>query len=212
MGKIFDKMVNEIMGEYFGKLTQNDIFTTKDMIDYFRDNYPKIKKIISYTNNNYNGNEFIFFATTNGTVLNDEMKQWFTLHKNCFVLGLSLDGARETQNANRSNSFGMIDFEFFVKNWPKQNIKMTLTENSLAHLSENIKFVHSLGFKEIAGVNLFEGNFNWDKDDYIQMIIPQLEELVEFYINNDSLEIDQMLDLNLYICEAKNRVKKKWCG
>jgi len=44
MGKIFDKTVNEIMGEYFGKLTQNDIFTTKDMVDYFRDNYPKIKQ------------------------------------------------------------------------------------------------------------------------------------------------------------------------
>jgi radical SAM protein with 4Fe4S-binding SPASM domain len=89
---------------------------------------------------------------------------------------------------------------------------MTLSEFSLPHLAENIKFVHSLGFKEIGGVNLAEGNFDWSNEEYIKIMIPQLEELVEFYVENDTLEINQMLDLRLDMCEAKNREKKKWCG
>jgi len=171
-----------------------------------------LKSIVSYTCNNYRGNDFIFFATTNGTVLNDEMKQWFTMHKNCFVLGLSLDGARETHDVNRCNSFDMIDFDFFLQNWPEQGVKMTLSKFSLAHLAENIKFIHSLGFNEIVGVNLAAGDFDWNKDNYIRILTPQLEELVKFYTENDSLNINQMLDLSLYICEAKNKEKKKWCG
>jgi sulfatase maturation enzyme AslB (radical SAM superfamily) len=75
-----------------------------------------LKSIVSYTCSNYRGKDFIFFATTNGAMLNNEMKQWFCMHKNCFVLGLSLDGAKETHDANRSNSFDMIDFDFFLKN------------------------------------------------------------------------------------------------
>lgn len=44
MAKIYDKTVNEIMGEYFNQLKQGDIFTTRDMINYFKNNYPKIKQ------------------------------------------------------------------------------------------------------------------------------------------------------------------------
>ena len=62
-----------------------------------------------------------------------------------------------------------IDIDFFVKTWPCQGIKMTLTEISLEHLSENIKYLHSLGFCEIGGVNLFEGQFDWSDERYIKI-------------------------------------------
>jgi len=171
-----------------------------------------LKNIVSYTCNKYHGKDFIFFLTTNGTVLNDEMKEWFSIRKNCFVLGLSLDGARETHNANRCGSFDMIDFDFFLNNWPEQGVKMTLSEFSLSNLANDIKFIHSLGFKRITGVNFAESYFNWSKDEYIGILISQLEELVKFYVDNDFLEINQMLGANLHICEIKNKEKKKWCG
>jgi endonuclease len=44
MAQIYDKTVNEIMTEYFSKLSMNDVFSTQDMIKYFEENYPKIKK------------------------------------------------------------------------------------------------------------------------------------------------------------------------
>jgi len=97
-----------------------------------------IKEIVAYTCSKPQGVKYIFYATTNGTLLTDEMKLWFTAHKDCFVLGLSLDGAKETHDYNRSDSFDKIDIAFFLKNWPKQGVKMTLSEFSLNRLAENV--------------------------------------------------------------------------
>lgn len=171
-----------------------------------------IKSIIEYTKSKNIKEEYIFYATTNGTILTEEMKEWLIKHKEIFVLGLSLDGLPETHNKNRSNSFNKIDIDFFVKTWPCQGIKMTLSEYSLENLAKNIKFLHSLGFCEIGGVNLFEGDFDWSDEKYIEILIPQLEELVEFYVENDQLHLNQMMNRNLKLCEEKNRQAKKWCG
>jgi hypothetical protein len=43
MGKIYSETVNEIMINYFNKLSPPGIFSTQDMIKYFQDNYPQIK-------------------------------------------------------------------------------------------------------------------------------------------------------------------------
>ena len=102
-----------------------------------------------------------------------------------------------------------IDFDFFLKNWPEQGVKMTLSEYSLPRLAENIKFVHGLGFKHINGVNLAEGSFDWSKEEYIKVLIPQLQELVGFYVENETLTLNQMLDRKLYICESTKRERKK---
>jgi radical SAM protein with 4Fe4S-binding SPASM domain len=171
-----------------------------------------IKEIIEYTNSKNVRHKYIFFATTNGTLLTDQMKQWFIKNKNKFYLGLSLDGAKETHNHNRSNSFDDIDIDFFKNTWPDQGVKMTLSDFSLHNLANDIKFIHSIGFRDIGGVNLYEGDFDWNKDEYIKVLIPQLKELVKYYIDNDHLPLNQMFDKNLYICEAKNKERKKWCG
>jgi radical SAM protein with 4Fe4S-binding SPASM domain len=172
-----------------------------------------IKKIVAYTCSKKQAHQYIFYATTNGTILTDEMKTWFTEHKKCFWLGLSIDGAKETHDHNRSNSFDKIDIDFFLRNWPEQGVKMTLSEFSLPRLADNIKFVHSLGFKEIGGVNLSEGSFeDWSQDEYLKLLAPQLKELVSFYVDNNTLRLNQMFDKKLNYCEVKNRERKKWCG
>jgi radical SAM protein with 4Fe4S-binding SPASM domain len=205
--------------------------TAKKCIDWIFDNIPPnmkdvevsliggepllefnlIREIFEYTCRKKPASNFIFFASTNGTLLTPEIKQWFSLHKQCFYLGLSLDGTRETHNRNRSNSFDSIDIDFFRNTWPDQAVKMTLSEHSLSTLARNIKYLHSLGF-EIAGANLSEGDFDWGKEEYIELLIPQLKELVDFYVENDLLPVNQMLDKHLDFCEAKNKSHKKWCG
>jgi len=170
-----------------------------------------IKEIVAYTCSKKRKEKFIFFATTNGTILTEAMKKWFVAHKEIFVLGLSLDGARETHNFNRSNSFDKIDIDFFLTNWSNQGVKMTLSEYSLLHLAENIKFLHSKGVKDIQGVNLAEGNFDWSDNKYIKLLTPQLTELVEFYVENDTLELNQMFNMQLNFCEVKKE-RSKWCG
>ena len=170
-----------------------------------------IKEIVEYTRHIRPKEPYLYYATTNGTLLTEDMKLWFTKNRDSFWLGLSLDGDRETHNYNRSNSFDKIDIDFFRKNWPGQSVKMTLSDFSLKNLAHDIKFIHSLGFP-IRGVNEFEGDFNWDKDEYIKTLVPQLKELVNFYVENDELGIDQLLDIHLNYCESRSRERKKWCG
>jgi uncharacterized protein len=175
--------------------------------------YDLIRKIYDYTHEKY-GSEYsyIFYATTNGVLLDNEMKSWFYDHRDTFVLGLSLDGLPDTHNHNRSNSFDKIDKEFFLKTWPFQGIKMTISDYTLPHLADNIIYLHKLGFKEIGGVNLFEGEFDWSDEKYIRLLIPELKKLVAFYVEHDDLTLDQMMGRRIDVCCTEFDVKRKWCG
>lgn len=171
-----------------------------------------IKKLYEYTFNKYKDDRVHFFATTNGTVLNEESKRWLTEHRNRFVLGLSLDGQKETHDRNRSNSFDDIDIPFFLENWPKQGVKMTLSEKSLDTLAQDIMFIHSLGFKSINGVNFAEGDFDWDNKLTLKKISVQLNELLNYYSNNYDLVLDQMFGKHIEYCSASNKRKYRSCG
>lgn len=175
-------------------------------------NFELIKAIFNYTEQYKGICKYYFFATTNGTVITDEMKEWFQARKKSFILGLSIDGTPETHNHNRSNSFNKIDIDFFIKTWGFQGVKMTLTDFSLEHLAENIKYLHSIGINNITGANLYEGTFNWEQEKFIKLLIPQLEELVQFYVINDNLPVVQMLNKHIDACENTKKTKHKYCG
>jgi len=171
-----------------------------------------IKRVYEYTYEKYPNESYIFYATTNGALLDNEMKSWFLAHKDSFVMGLSLDGTPDTHNYNRSNSYDKIDIDFFKNTWPDQGVKMTISEYSLSNLADNVIYIHNLGFKEIDGVNLFEGEFDWNDERFVKGIIPQLSKLVDFYVEHDDLMVDQMLGRRIDMCEEPNRSKRKWCG
>jgi radical SAM protein with 4Fe4S-binding SPASM domain len=171
-----------------------------------------IKSIVEYTSEKYQNKKYIFYATTNGVLLTPEIKQWFKEHNDIFYLRLSLDGTKDTHDHNRDNSFDFLDIDFFRNTWIGQGVKMTLSEYSLQYLAKDIKYIHSLGFDDIGGVNLFEGDFDWNLDDYIKTLIPQLKELVEYYVENNNLRLDQLFDRRIDLCEAKNIERKKRCG
>ena len=168
-----------------------------------------IRLIFDYTINKYQFDNYRFFASTNGTVLTNEMKDWFHKHKDRFILGLSLDGGKESQNENRSNSFNLIDFHFFLSNWPKQNVKMTISEKSIYRYSEDVKYIHSLGFG-INGADLCVGTFNWSSDKYIKVLAPQLKSLIDYYIDNPN-QYNALFKKDLASC-AVAKVRKKNCG
>lgn len=170
-----------------------------------------LRQVYEYVNERYPDRKKMLFATTNGTLLNDEMKAWFHEHRRQFYLGLSIDGTPDVHNHNRSGSFEKIDTRFFAENWPEQGVKMTISEYSIPRLAESIRYIHSLGFQKVRGVNLAEGNFPWDEEEVIRDLVCQLKELVAFYLENDSL-YNQMFDKQFDLCEAKERRKIKWCG
>ncbi len=58
------------------------------------------------------GQPYICFATTNGTLIKDEIKEWIEQNSERFWLGLSVDGTKAMHNLNRSNSYDQIDTNF----------------------------------------------------------------------------------------------------
>lgn len=171
-----------------------------------------MKDAIEYTLSHPRSHKFVFYATTNGTLLTPEIKEWCRNHEDVFVLALSLDGAKDTHDHNRSGSFDKIDLDFFRDHYPNQSVKMTLTDYSLPRLAQNIKFIHNKGFKYIGGVNLCEGEFDWSKKEYVDILKLQLKELADFYVEHDDLPLNQMFDKHLDLCESTRHEFKKWCG
>lgn len=45
-------------------------------------------------------------------------------------------------NVNRSNSYDDIDLDFFLEMYPEQDVKMTVSRETLPHLAEGVIELH----------------------------------------------------------------------
>lgn len=152
---------------------------------------------------------FIFFASTNGTLLHGDLQTWFTRHKDRIWLGLSLDGTPGMQNLNRSNSFDQIDIPFFLRTWPEQSLKVTVSEATLSTLAEGVKYLHRIGFK--FHCSLAHG-VNWLESVTQNTYAAQLAILVEFYLANPSIAPCNLLNIPLELTSDRPIERRKWCG
>ncbi len=109
--------------------------------------FERIKEIVEYAEDKKYTDHCFFCLVTNGTLVHGEIKKWLLEHRNHVTCALSLDGTRESHNINRSNSFDMIDLDFFANNYYQNPIKMTISADTLSHLCENIVFCHTKGFE-----------------------------------------------------------------
>ena len=105
-----------------------------------------IKKICDFLWKNKWDKRFYCFATTNGTILTDDMKVWLKEHKDEFICALSLDGNKKAHDVNRCNSYDKIDKDFFKNTWPFQPAKMTISPDSLPFLADSVIELHSSGW------------------------------------------------------------------
>lgn len=173
--------------------------------------FPFIKELCEWTWSQQWPQDYIFYADTNGVILNEEIKTWTRQNKNRFVMLLSLDGTPQTHNRNRCNSFASIDLDFFIENWPDQGVKMTISDQHLDRLAEDIIFLHSKGLK-IKGSNIAEGIVISDFDKKYEIIKEQYLKLIEYYLAHPEIQVAQVFDLNLSLCESHKKERIKYCG
>jgi radical SAM protein with 4Fe4S-binding SPASM domain len=152
---------------------------------------------------------YVFFATTNGTLIHGKIQDWFFSNKERFSLALSLDGLPEMHNHNRSGSFDKIDCRFFANTWPKQPVKMTVSRHSLPVLAQGVEFLHNMNFK-IDG-NLAYG-IDWSDTANITLVADQMDKLVSFYINHPEIEPSGFLSMAIQGVTRESVPVKKWCG
>lgn len=125
------------------------------------------------------GREYLFFATTNGSLLDGEMRSWFQVNRERFVLCLSFDGRSEGQRENRDAR--LPDVEFFLRTWPDQALQMTVTAWSVGRLAENVTDIVRRG--GICRVNCEYGAEAWPEEAFLAYE-RQLAALVRFYLRH----------------------------
>lgn len=159
-----------------------------------------IRDIIDYACRKYGENTIHFSVVTNGTLVHGNVKDWIFNNQDKIDVTLSIDGNRETHNAQRSNSFDKIDIDFFasLKN-PVAN--MVITPESLPDLCDNIKFLEYKGF--YIKTYLEEG-VRWETR-HLPILAEQLMELINHYLNNPDLQPTTLLYNSLYMLLEPNR-------
>ena len=167
-----------------------------------------IKEIVDYLEKEYKTG-FFCSLTTNGTLVHGEIQQWLLKHKETVGCGLSLDGPRELHNINRDNSFDKIDLDFFVKTYPYQLIKMTISQETLPQLLDCVLFAHKKGFK--VACNLAYG-IDWSNKENVDILEQQLVKLINFYIENPDIEPCTMLGERIFKVAQQKDVASRECG
>lgn len=205
-----ESVVAEIVDKEFASLTDDDGVC----LDFFGGEpflgFETIKFVDGYIQEKYSDKNYVLFATTNGTLIHGAIQEWLT-ERPYFVCGLSLDGNKYSHNINRDNSFDKIDLDFFARNYPEQTIKMTISQETLPHLYENIVFCHDKGFRVAA--NLAFG-IDWNNIENQNILEQQLKLLIDYYIAHPEISAASLL--NFDITPIMDKVGechvKKWCG
>lgn len=158
---------------------------------------------------------YVFFATTNGTMLTDSMKKWFHEHNTQIVLGLSYDGNNSMQDTNRpyrdrpSGSSHLIDLNFFKELWPHQPVKMTISPDTVSSFSDGIIYLHEQGFQVHA--NPAHG-VDWSSINLRDYAL-QLSKLSAYYLKNSEIQRTTLLNIDLRtVFSSDANANNKYCG
>ncbi len=153
---------------------------------------------------------FVIFLTTNGTLVHGEIQRWLLENIEYVKCGLSLDGTKEMHDTNRSGSFSAIDIDFFRNNYPEQDVKMTISRESLNTLADGIIFLHHLGF-EISCNLAYQ--IDWSDERNKSTLYRELMKLIDFYIANPDIVPCSMLGMGIENVGSYNSEKcVRFCG
>lgn len=173
-------------------------------------NFPLIKSVVEWLEQGVISVPWICFATTNGTLLTDEIKAWLREHKDNFILGASYDGTVKMQSTNRGTDKYKLDLDFFREVWPTQPLHMTISKETLPTLAEGVLDMQARGHKVEGG--LAEG-VDWTIEDAL-MYREQLSILKDAYLKDTTLTPLNGLSryVIIYDLPATEKVQQKWCG
>ncbi len=172
-------------------------------------NFDLIKQVSHYVDSLRLPIRHTLFATTNGTLIHGEIKEWL-VNKPNFICCLSIDGNKAMQDINRDNSFDTIDIGFFSKHYSRQAIKMTISQETLCDLAEGVIFLHKCGF--LVNCNL-AFSIDWSKDTNKEILSTQLSKLIDFYLANPTIPPCSMFGWSISaIGYDDSSTIRKWCG
>lgn len=123
-----------------------------------------IKPLVEYIRSTYG--DYNISITTNGTLLNEEVYEFFK--ENDVGMLLSLDGMKEIQDYNRPyhsgrGSFDDIDIKMHLKYYPRGTFRATVDPDTVHLLYENYLWGEGQGFTNCAFITNSEGEWTDEK-------------------------------------------------
>lgn len=140
-------------------------------------NFELIKKLVPWARPRAQVCPTMFMVITNGTLLNDEMKEWFRQNKDMVVLTVSYDGSTSAQHQNRG-CFSESALEFCRCEWPDMSFRMTVSPATVSTVAKDIRTATEKGYSLRAQL---ANGVSWSHEDAITLEA-QLRELKQFYI------------------------------
>lgn len=142
--------------------------------------------------------KFLIEMTTNGTLLDEDVIK--TVRDEKIDLSVSIDGKKETHDINRESIDGREKFPAILKNISRLlklevpfNIRMTVSNNNVMKLYENVIYFFEMGVKRV--YISYDYYADWTEDELI-ILDRQMQRLDELYLE-EIADTDERI-LNLY--------------
>lgn len=139
-------------------------------------NFDVVKSVVEWMQNQKTNVRMEAYATTNGTVLTEETKDWLVAHRDIFKVQLSYDGTIAQQQVNRTSR--AIDIDFFLTTFPVQGLHVTISKQTLPRFSEGVRYILDKGAR--CSTTLAIGTEWTDRDATIYL--RELRDLAEAYL------------------------------
>ena len=163
-------------------------------IDYFGGEpliaFDLIRDVVDWFHTLTWNRKHVFFISTNGTILNDEMRDWLYKNKNCVQVGFSIDGTKISHDLCRSGSYDLLvkNLPFFRKYWSHQPAKMTVCSDTIPYLADGVIELEEMGMLFTTNM-AFENHWGDEenKSTLREMYEHQLSRLVDYYVEHPLL-------------------------
>ena len=162
--------------------------------------FPLLRQVVEWTEKGSWHRPFHFNVATNGTLLDQEKKAWFVQHRDSISLGLSIDGGVHSQWVNRGTP--VPDLDFFRTTWPRQPMKITISEQTAPMVAEDIIFLHQQGVEFTANVAYEEKT--WSPVSLLQYE-KSLYRLAEYYASHQEIR-----PCNLFVPVPEKAIAEPW--
>jgi radical SAM protein with 4Fe4S-binding SPASM domain len=181
-----------------------------------------IRDVVDWFHSQTWDKEHVFQIGTNGTILNEEIKEWLYKNRRCVKVGFSIDGTKIAHNLCRSNSYDLLikNIPFYKKYWPNQPAKMTICAETIPYVADGVIELEEMDLLFTANM-AFEDHWGDEvnKEKLLDIYEEQLTRLVDYYNQHSHLypvsplltSIPEYLGIPNY-SEMSSKEIKRFCG
>lgn len=151
------------------------------------------------------------FITTNGTLLDDEKKDWFKAHKEKLNLVMSVDGKDDVQECNRGCHSSELPINWVLDTMPHRFLSVTVPRKSLSKFADELIYFHEQGYHIEAKPAQGE---DWQKGDG-KLYEEQLNRIADYYLSHPGVNPINLFKKASYLHLLNNEPNEKYgktCG